>query len=91
MALCVLGTFGRLVRLEHVGNDERRKKETSMECLVGCAEGGTVKDTKKPECDGDVHYLDCGGCVSLVYTYDKTHQITYFISCHTAYFMSITQ
>ena len=39
-------------------------------------EGGIVKDTKKPECDGHVHYLDCGGCVSLVYTYDKTHQIT---------------
>ena len=42
MALCVLGTFGRLVRLEYVGNDERRKKETSMECLVGCAEAPGV-------------------------------------------------
>ena len=34
-------------------------------------EGGTVKDTKKAECDGHVHCLDCGGCVSLVYTYEK--------------------
>lgn len=48
LALCVWGTFGRLVRLEHVGvrpgslgNDERRKKDTSMECL-GCAEAPGV-------------------------------------------------
>ena len=52
-------------------------------------EGGIVKDTKKAECDGHVHYLDCGGCVSLVYTYDKTHQITYFISCNTVYFSQL--
>lgn len=50
-------------------------------------EGVTKGHGETFEGDGHVHYLNYGSGFAGIYTYDKTHQITYLK--HAVYYMSI--